>query len=637
MANKSFTDFKWPTDLIGNPVVWLLTTIVVVIAASFLIPGPNDNPSPEVVRRIIPTEFESNIKTIDDIVKEENMQITREDDTDRFEEFLQVEQTDNQIQPLFEAVREYIDNDQLIGTDDDNAWVVYEKILTIDPENSEARSGQSKILNYFIDHAEMAIESGQYEQAQPWLAKLDIAQPGDELQASLRAEINAEIQRRAEAQRRRQEELERQEQITALLIKAREEAQAFTFDFDMVRDIYLDILQIEAENAEAKQGLISLTNKQLDNAEILVRANMLQRAEQLIAGAQENAPENDRLSGILLALEAKTQQYEQEKAIAQQIADNERRIADEKEKAEAEAREKAEAEAEATRQRAKDEEQARIAQQLEQQREQQAIQDAQQQSPAQPEQSASRQSQVVNTDTTILPKETSTAGEDAEKTSSTGSEQSNDQANANDETMGISEGETESQTTRENQQLLNGVNAYYQADYPQAFELLFPLAERGRPRAQFRIGMMYQAGRSVSIDRASADKWFSLALPAVISAAQNSVPWAQADLGTAYELGISLQQDFNRAAHWYELSAKQGYAGAQTNLGVLYANGDGVELNNDKAVYWLTLAADQGDTIASENLSIIAPRSSATNPVLNFFRGTVSQPSRPAPTPTNDK
>ncbi|NKB77038.1 MAG: hypothetical protein GKR96_08300 [Gammaproteobacteria bacterium] len=559
MAANPFTNFKWSADFVGNPVVWLATTVVVVVLASILIPGPNDSPSTEVVKRIVPTEFESNIKNIDDIVKEENMLITREDDTERFEEFLQVEKTDNLIRPLFEKVRAYIDEDRLIGTDDNNAWTVYGEILALDPENAEAKSGLSKLLNYFIDNAEMAIESSQYEEAQKWLVKLDIAQPGNDLQVSLREEINAEILRRAEEQKRKQEALERKQQIAALLTRAREEAQIFTFDFDMVRDIYLDILEIDADNEEGKQGLISLANRQLDNAEILIRANVLDRAEQLIIGAQENDPENQRLSGISLALEVRVKQYEQEKAqeqLAQQQGDN----------------------------------------------------------------TGNTQTSIVLTQQPLP--ETQPAPNEANSQASNA---------VNDEPE-------ESKTTKDNRLVLSGVNAYYQADYPRAFELLFPVAERGRPRAQFRIGMMYESGRSVSVDKEAADKWFSLALPSVISAAQNGVAWAQADLGTAYEFGISLQQDYERAAHWYNLSAKQGYAGAQTNLGVLYANGEGVPLDNDKAIYWLTLAADQGDTIAAENLSIIKSRSPSTaNPVANFFKGTTSQSARPAQTPATDK
>jgi len=153
--------------------------------------------------------------------------------------------------------------------------------------------------------------------------------------------------------------------------------------------------------------------------------------------------------------------------------------------------------------------------------------------------------------------------------------------------------------------LIDGIRAYYDGEYAKSFELLYPLAQEGVTRAQFRIGIMYQFGRSVAKNSDLAEKWFTDALPELLRQSQKGEAWAQTDLGTAYEFGISLQQDFERAAHWYQKAANQGYAGAQTNLGVLYAQGDGVPYNRSKAVEWLRKAGAQGDRVANENLSIL--------------------------------
>ena len=160
-------------------------------------------------------------------------------------------------------------------------------------------------------------------------------------------------------------------------------------------------------------------------------------------------------------------------------------------------------------------------------------------------------------------------------------------------------------TQKQTAQLDNGIQAYYDGDYNKSFELLYPLAESGLPRAQFRIGVMYRYGRSVSQNADLSEKWFTKALPSILNLAQRGTEWAQTDLGTAYESGISLNQDFERAAYWYRKAAKQGYPGAQTNLGVLYANGEGVEYNRSEAVYWLKQASAQGDLVAKENLRIM--------------------------------
>ena len=160
-------------------------------------------------------------------------------------------------------------------------------------------------------------------------------------------------------------------------------------------------------------------------------------------------------------------------------------------------------------------------------------------------------------------------------------------------------------TTNQQAQLEEGIQAYYDGNYNKSFELLYPLAENGNSRAQFRIGVMYRYGRSVTQNADLSEKWFTEALPSILNLAQRGSTWAQTDLGTAYEIGISLNQDYERAAYWYRQAAEQGYAGAQTNLGVLYANGEGVDYSRSEAIHWLTMAAKQGDLVAIENLRIM--------------------------------
>ena len=46
--------------------------------------------------------------------------------------------------------------------------------------------------------------------------------------------------------------------------------------------------------------------------------------------------------------------------------------------------------------------------------------------------------------------------------------------------------------------LEDGIRAYYDGNYNKSFELLYPLAEEGISRAQFRSGVMYKYGRSVA-------------------------------------------------------------------------------------------------------------------------------------------
>src|SRR5215831_6386779 len=79
----------------------------------------------------------------------------------------------------------------------------------------------------------------------------------------------------------------------------------------------------------------------------------------------------------------------------------------------------------------------------------------------------------------------------------------------------------------------DGLAAYGRGDYATAIQLLQPFADQGNADAQSRLGFMYQYGRGVPQDDASA-------------------------------------------ASWYQKAADQGNAYAQNNLGIMYQNGRGV-------------------------------------------------------------
>ncbi len=57
----------------------------------------------------------------------------------------------------------------------------------------------------------------------------------------------------------------------------------------------------------------------------------------------------------------------------------------------------------------------------------------------------------------------------------------------------------------------DGMVAYNRGDYVPAIRLFRPLAEKGNPKAQSVIGVMYRKGEGVARSSARAFMWFSLA------------------------------------------------------------------------------------------------------------------------------
>ncbi|MDH3466327.1 MAG: protein kinase [Gammaproteobacteria bacterium] len=150
--------------------------------------------------------------------------------------------------------------------------------------------------------------------------------------------------------------------------------------------------------------------------------------------------------------------------------------------------------------------------------------------------------------------------------------------------------------------LQRALEAYYAGRYDIAFGNLKALAEQGSPRAQFRLALIYDAGYGVAKNSATAQQWVRRAAPQIRDAAASNQAWAQSDLGRMYQEGWLVQQNYAAAAEWYRRAAEQGDPGAQNDLALLYEQGLGVSRDRNKGVEWLRKAAGQGHLAARQNL-----------------------------------
>ena len=81
---------------------------------------------------------------------------------------------------------------------------------------------------------------------------------------------------------------------------------------------------------------------------------------------------------------------------------------------------------------------------------------------------------------------------------------------------------------------------------------------------------------------------------------------AQFNLGVMYDAGEGVKQDFRKAAKWYRLAAKKGFAQAQFNLGIMYREGEGVLQDNLRAHMWWNIAASRGHESAKRKRTSIS-------------------------------
>jgi TPR repeat protein len=146
--------------------------------------------------------------------------------------------------------------------------------------------------------------------------------------------------------------------------------------------------------------------------------------------------------------------------------------------------------------------------------------------------------------------------------------------------------------------LKEGYAALSKKDYVTAANEYRPLAERGDPEAQYRIGRMYEFGNGYPQDKAQGIAWIRKA------AAQGHVD-AEQELGVVYATGDGVKQDDVQAVAWFRKAAEHGDAMAQYNLGLLYAKGQGVARDYAQAFDWWRKSAAQGNADAQFKLAVV--------------------------------
>lgn len=146
--------------------------------------------------------------------------------------------------------------------------------------------------------------------------------------------------------------------------------------------------------------------------------------------------------------------------------------------------------------------------------------------------------------------------------------------------------------------LADGLAAFDARNYAVAARLLTPLARRGNPVAEFRLGLMRLFGLGVAED---ADAARDLNLRAAVK----GYPQAR-QLMVAQCLQDDPDTDCTQALAWLRADADAGNVEDQAALGAMYLTGrGGVTEDAAKAVAWFRRAAAHGDVRAEDQLGAI--------------------------------
>jgi cell division protein FtsN len=139
---------------------------------------------------------------------------------------------------------------------------------------------------------------------------------------------------------------------------------------------------------------------------------------------------------------------------------------------------------------------------------------------------------------------------------------------------------------------MQGFRAFERGDQAGALGIWKPLAERGDPRAQFGLGLIYEVGfGSSGPDEEEALRWYR-------QAARQGLPAAQNNLGLMYAEGRAVTRDPVLAVTLWREAAEAGYGPAQFNLAMALQDGMGVGRNESEAKLWFERAKEKGITQA---------------------------------------
>lgn len=97
------------------------------------------------------------------------------------------------------------------------------------------------------------------------------------------------------------------------------------------------------------------------------------------------------------------------------------------------------------------------------------------------------------------------------------------------------------------------VKVYGCADYPKAFNLFKPLAEKGDALSQFQVGMMTEQGQGTDASFENAYPWYK-------KAADQGMADAYFALGQLYTRGLAVPQDAVQAYAMFDLAVRGGHA-----------------------------------------------------------------------------
>lgn len=164
---------------------------------------------------------------------------------------------------------------RIIEPEFDSALSYYRSLLESEPDNAEAAHGIERVTAYLENQAEGAIFQNDWDAARAYAAVIINVRPDDARGPDLRNRANR---------------LERIEVLTAKALEQISRGNLVTPKDDNAADSYRGILELDAANPVAAQGMRSIVQRLVANAQSAAFAGETDRANKFVAAARAIDP-----------------------------------------------------------------------------------------------------------------------------------------------------------------------------------------------------------------------------------------------------------------------------------------------------------------------------------------------------------
>ncbi len=148
--------------------------------------------------------------------------------------------------------------------------------------------------------------------------------------------------------------------------------------------------------------------------------------------------------------------------------------------------------------------------------------------------------------------------------------------------------------------------AYAREDYSRALNLFLPLAQRGDPRAQTSVGIIFANALGTAVDYSQALRWLT-------KAADQQVGEAQLELGKMHRDGLGVPVDSDTALKLFESASDKDTPNSYSAVGSLLLSKRqiaaasvwfhrGTEIYEPEAFYYLGWCALKGQGVPQDDI-----------------------------------